>query len=49
MGLLMGLKYSVRGVRFAMGSGTLLFWGMVRFAVVILVTGILASLIFVYH
>jgi CysZ protein len=49
MDFLLGLKYSVRGLRFAMGSGKLLFWGIVRFAVVILITVILASLIFVYH
>jgi CysZ protein len=49
MDLLAGLKYSVRGLRFALGDAKLLFWGMVRFAVVILITVILASLIFVYH
>jgi CysZ protein len=49
MGLLLGLKYSLRGLRFAMRSGKLLFWGIVRFVVVILITVILAGLIFVYH
>ena len=49
MDLLIGLKYSLRGLSFGMRSGKLLFWGIVRFAVVILITMALAGLIFVYH
>ena len=49
MDLLTGLQYNIRGLWFGLKSGKLLFWGIVRFVVVIIITIVLASLIFVYH
>lgn len=49
MDLLTGLQYNIRGLWFGIKSGKLLFWGIVRIVVVIIITIILGSLIFVYH
>jgi CysZ protein len=49
MDILTGLQYHIRGLWFSVKSGKLLFWGFIRLIVVILITIVLASLIFVYH
>ncbi len=49
MDILTGLQYNIRGLWFGVKSGKLLFWGLVRLVVVLLITIVLASLIFVYH
>lgn len=49
MDILTGIQYNIRGLWFSLKSGKLLFWGLTRLVVVIVITIILASLIFVYH
>ncbi|MFH1931488.1 MAG: EI24 domain-containing protein [Pseudomonadota bacterium] len=49
MDILTGLQYNIRGLWFGVKSGKLLFWGLVRLVVVLLITIVLGSLIFVYH
>jgi CysZ protein len=49
MGFLDGLIYNFRGLGFSMRSPKLLFWGLFRFAAVVLITIFLASLILIYH
>jgi len=49
MDILTGLQYNIRGLWFGVKSGKLLFWGLVRLVAVLLITIVLASLIFVYH
>ena len=49
MDILTGLQYNVRGLWFGLKTGKLLLWGLIRFVVVILITIVLAGLIFVYY
>lgn len=49
MDILTGIQYNIQGLWFSLKSGKLLFWGLIRLVGVILITIILASLIFVYH
>ena len=49
MDILTGLQYNIRGLWFGVKSGKLLFWGLVMVAVFLIITIVLASLIFVYH
>lgn len=48
-GFLEGMRFNFRGLRLAFKSPTLLFWGLVRFAVLVMLTVICAVLIFAYH
>jgi len=49
MGLSEGLKYNLRGLWFGIKKPKLLFLGIIRFVVVIIITMLAASLILVYH
>ena len=49
MNLFNGLSYNIRGLLFGMKSGKLLFWGLTRFVVVILITILLTVLILAHH
>jgi CysZ protein len=49
MGLSEGLKYNLRGLWFGIKQPKLLVLGIIRFVVVIIITILAASLIFVYH
>jgi CysZ protein len=49
MDLLHGLSYNLRGLWFAMRTGKLLFWGLTRFAVVVLIAIFFTTLILAYH
>ncbi|MBN1104492.1 MAG: hypothetical protein JXL84_13825 [Deltaproteobacteria bacterium] len=49
MELVRGFLYSLRGLRVGLTTGRLLFWGLVRFALVVLVMAALTGLILAYH
>jgi CysZ protein len=49
MDLVKGLLYNLRGLRFAMKNGSLLLWGLIRFALVLVIMSLLAGLILAYH
>lgn len=49
MGILRGLLYNLRGLRMGLTTGRLLLWGLLRFALVLLVTAILGGIILAYH
>jgi len=49
MDLLNGLLYNIRGLRLGIKTAKLLFWGLIRFAMVLLITVLLAGLILSYH
>lgn len=49
MDLVNGFLYNVRGLSMGIKTGKLLFWGLLRFTVVIIVTLISATLIFMFH
>jgi len=49
MEIVQGLRYNLRGLRIGMTSGRLLFWGMVRFALVLLITIGLAGIVLAYQ
>jgi CysZ protein len=49
MGFLNGLLFNLRGLRFGLKTGKLLFWGLVRFALLVLIMSVLAGLILAYH
>lgn len=49
MDLLNGIGYNIRGLLFGIKTGKLLFWGFIRFTVVIFITILLAGLILTYH
>ena len=49
MGLSEGLKYNLRGFWFGIKKPKLLFLGIIRFLVIIIITILAASLILVYH
>lgn len=49
MDLLNGIIYNFKGLRFGLTSGKLLFWGLIRFILVITIMFALAGLILVYH
>jgi len=44
-----GIMYNLRGLRFGLKTPKLLFLGLIRFAAVVLITVVMASLILVYH
>ena len=49
MQILNGVRYNFRGVVMGLRSGKLLFWGLLRFVLVLVVTILTAGLILVYH
>lgn len=49
MELFTGISYNVRGVWFGIRTPKLLFWGLIRFAVVVFITFVSSSLILAYH
>jgi len=49
MGFLKGLLFNLRGLRLSLTSGKLLFWGLVRFALLLLIMSVLTGLILAYH
>jgi len=49
VGFIQGIRYNFRGLFVGMRTPRLLFWGLLRLCVVVLITIISASLILVYH
>ena len=49
MGLLNGLLFNLRGLKLGLTTGKLLFWGLVRFALLLLIMSLLTGLILAYH
>ncbi len=49
MGFLSGLLFNLRGLRMGLTTGRLLFWGLVRFALLVLIMVVLTGLILAYH
>jgi CysZ protein len=49
MEVIHGLRYNLQGLRMGLTSGRLLFWGMVRFVLVVMITVVLAAIILIYQ
>jgi CysZ protein len=49
MNLFSGITYNLRGLRLGIKTPKLLVWGLIRFAAVVIITIVTASLILVYH
>ncbi len=49
MGFLSGLLFNLRGLKLGLTTGKLLFWGLVRFALLVLIMSVLTGLILAYH
>ena len=49
MGFLKGLLFNLRGLKLGVVTGKLLFWGLVRFALLILIMSVLTGLILAYQ
>ena len=49
MEFLSGLVFNLRGLKFGLTTGTLLFWGLVRFALLLLIMALLTGIILAYH
>jgi len=49
MTFLTGLKYNFQGLLFSLKTPKLLFWGLIRFALVVFITVLLAGVVFAYH
>ncbi len=49
MDLIKGISYNLRGLLLGIRTPRLLFWGLIRFFAVVLITIVSASLILVYH
>jgi CysZ protein len=49
MGLYKGLRYNLQGLWFGLRNGKLLFWGLLRFAIVLIITLVSATFILAYH
>jgi CysZ protein len=49
MEFLKGLLFNLRGLKFALASPKLLFWGLCRFGLVLLIMSVLTGLILAYH
>ena len=49
MNFIMGINYNFRGLFLGIKTPKLLFWGLLRFCVVVLITILSATLILVYH
>jgi CysZ protein len=49
MGFLNGLFFNLRGLKLGLTTGKLLFWGLVRFALLVVIMSVLTGLILAYH
>jgi len=49
MGFVQGLLFNLRGLKLGVTTGKLLFWGLVRFALLLLIMSLLTGLILAYH
>jgi CysZ protein len=49
MEFLNGLLFNLRGLKLGLTTGKLLFWGLVRFALLLLIMSVLTGLILAYH
>jgi CysZ protein len=49
MEIIRGLRFNLRGLRLGFSSGRLLFWGLIRFILVLLITVALAAIIMAYQ
>lgn len=49
MGLVNGILFNLRGFWFGIRTGKLLFWGLIRFLIVLIITGLLIGFILAYH
>ncbi len=49
MNLINGIKYNLRGLWFSLRTPGLLFWGLIRFVMIIIITILSASLILIHH
>lgn len=49
MGLVNGILFNLRGFWLGVRTGKLLFWGLIRFFIVLVITGLLVGLILTYH
>ena len=49
MGFLNGLLFNLRGLRLGLTTGKLLFWGLVRFLLLVLIMALLTGVILAYH
>ena len=49
MDLVSGVLYNVRGLSMGIKTGKLLFWGLIRFAVILIMTLIFATLVLMFH
>jgi len=49
MEFLNGLLFNLRGLKLGLRTGKLLFWGFVRFALLVLIMSVLTGLILAYH
>ena len=49
MGFLNGLLFNLRGLKLGLTTGKLLFWGLVRFVLLLLIMSVLTGLILAYH
>src|SRR5512136_90171 len=49
MGLLSGLLFNLRGLKLGITTGKLLFWGLVRFVLLVLIMAVLTGVILAYH
>ena len=49
MDLVSGFLYNVRGLSMGIKTGKLLFWGLIRFTVIVIMTLIFATLVLMFH
>ena len=49
MDVLKGLFFNLQGLKLGLTTGKLLFWGLVRFALLVLIMLAFAGLILAYH
>ena len=49
MNLISGIAYNYKGLKLGLRTPVLLFWGLVRFLVIVILTVVSASLILKYH
>ena len=49
MGFFKGFLFNLRGLKLGLTTGKLLFWGLVRFALLLLIMSVLTGLILAYH
>jgi CysZ protein len=49
MGFIQGVRYNFRGLKMGLTSGKLLFWGMIRFVLIVVITIVLAVAVLSYR